>query len=164
MTTIYDLVEADISRDLNYTSDIYARSSLARVFAQWLRDRGFEPGDAITSVTVLTGRLQLYFGSDAKPAEVSRVLRHFVAVTGIRLTKCFVESVLTFQADGRSEAHKMNVTFTNFIPQACHLVEEEVEIPEKIVAAHTEKRTRAICNPPEEVEGDVVADEPATVN
>ena len=164
MTTIYELVEEDISRDLIYASVIYTRASLARVFVQWLRDRGFEPGDAITSVTVLTGRLRFCFGSDVEPAEVSRVLRHFVAITGIRLTKRFVEKARTFQADGHSEAHRMSVEFTNFVPQACRLVEEEVEIPEEIVAAHTEKRIRVVCNPPEEDESVVIADEDTTIN
>ena len=159
MKTLYELIADDVRSDRDSVTHTLERAAKSEVFALWLRSRGFDPGDSIARVTCYTGSFTFHFSPDVAPGEIGRVLRHFVATTGIRLVKKFNEGSKTFEARGHSDKQGMSVEFSDFIPPSCKLVEEEIEVPETVVPAHTEKRVRVICEPPEEAEGIIEATE-----
>lgn len=115
--------------ELNLIHDSYLLSTTEKIYA---------------SITYASATF--YFEPDISPEESAELLREFVRVTGIRLTKSFSEHSGQFIAKGevKFEGDNYYINFVGFTPPTCQIIREEVTVPGRV-----ETKWRSVCGPAE---------------
>jgi hypothetical protein len=104
-----------------------------------IKGRGFDPDfGVIESVNVAPKSVGFSFAASASKEDMAQVVRDFVRITGIALTKEPCNDRSSLLAIG--QLTDVTIIFHNYIPPSCHVEEETIVVPE-----HTKITKKVVC-------------------
>jgi len=117
---------------------LQARLATVALLTPMLRDVPWESNQCW--IGTWNKQMQIHLCGDNHEAN-QKTTHALIQAFGGKFDKIVAANSFTLKGDWNG----MTVIITNYIPPSCHIEYEYVEIPEQIIAAHTEIKAKIVC-------------------